>query len=414
MPCRIADKKGSIVITEIEQKVDPEKWPIVPHVRNLEASIIREILKLTSQPGIISFAGGLPAPEMFPLDELKRIVADVIQNHAAASVQYSLSQGIIPLRELLAERSTAEGSPTKPENLLVTSGSQQGIDLLGRVFISPGDYILTENPTYVGALQAFQYYRTAYCTVEMDDDGMLVDRVEEQIKKYQPKMIYSVPNFQNPTGVTMSVERRRQLAELAAEYNVPLIDDNPYNEIRFEGEDLPTLKSFGGDGVISLRTFSKSLTPGLRIGWMNAAPSIIRQLEKVKQGTDLHTSTYGQFVVYEFLKQGLLEPHIKRLCVDYRAKRDTMLKAMEETFPDGISWTRPNGGLFLWVTLPEHMSAKKLLDKAVEQNVAYVYGEPFFPNGGGENTFRLNFSNATRENIVEGITRLGKLFRQNM
>ena len=401
--------------TETKQiKPDPTKWSIIPHVRDLEASAIREILKFTSQPGIISFAGGLPAPELFPLDKLKRIASEVIQNYGAASVQYSLSQGILPLREILAERATAEGSPTKPENLLVTSGSQQGIDLLGRVFISPGDYILSENPTYVGALQAFQYYRAKYCTVEMDSDGMLVDQVEEQIKKYNPKMIYSVPNFQNPTGVTMSIERRRKLVELAAKYNIPLIDDNPYSEIRFEGENLPTLKSFGGDGVISLQTFSKSLTPGLRIGWMNAASSVIRQFEKVKQGTDLHTSTFGQYVVYEFVKQGLLEPQIQQLRNDYRDKRDVMLKAMEEHFPEGVSWTRPQGGMFLWVTLPEGMSAHKLLAQAVELKVAYVHGDPFFPNGGGENTLRLNFSNATRENIVTGISRLGELFKKNI
>ena len=396
-----------------KSKSDPANWPIVPHVRDLEASAIREILKFTSQPGIISFAGGLPAPEMFPLAELKRIVADVIQDHAATSVQYSLSMGIMPLRELIAERATAEGSPTQPDNLMITSGSQQGIDLLGRVFISPGDYIMTENPTYVGALQAFQYYRAKYCTVEMDENGMLVDQVEEKIKKYKPKMIYSVPNFQNPTGVTMSVERRQKLAELAAQYNIPLIDDNPYSEIRFEGESLPTLKSFGGDGVISLRTFSKTLTPGLRIGWMNGEPGIIRQLEKAKQGCDLHTSTFGQFVVYEFLKRGLLEPQIAGLRKDYRNKRDTMLKAMEDHFPEGVSWTTPMGGMFLWVTLPKGMDAHKLLQEAVKLKVAYVHGWPFFPNGGGENTLRLNFSNASLENIVTGISRLGELFKAN-
>lgn len=403
------------MVTEAKHsKADPATWPIVPHVRDMEASAIREILKFTSLPGIISFAGGLPAPEMFPLKELKRIVAEVIEKHAATSVQYSLSLGILPLRELIAERTTAAGAPTAPDNLMITSGSQQGIDLLGRVFIDPGDYILTENPTYVGALQAFQYYRANYCTVEMDNDGMLVDQVEEKIKKYKPKMIYSVPNFQNPTGVTMSVERREKLARIAAQYNVPLIDDNPYSEIRFEGEDLPTLKSFGGDGVISLRTFSKTLTPGLRIGWMNAEPRIIRQLEKAKQGCDLHTSTFGQFVVYEFLKQNFLEPQIEGLRKDYRQKRDTMIKAMEEHFPAGVSWTRPLGGMFLWVTLPDGMDAHKLLEEAVKLKVAYVHGWPFFPNGGGKNTLRLNFSNASLENIVIGISRLGEMFKANL
>jgi 2-aminoadipate transaminase len=403
------------VATEVKKsKADPTQWPVVPQVRDLEASAVREILKFTSMPGVISFAGGLPAPEMFPLEDLKQIVADVIQDHAAASVQYSLSLGILPLRKLIAERTTAEGSPTTPENLMVTCGSQQGIDLLARVFINPGDYILTENPTYVGALQAFGYYQAKYCAVEMDDDGMLVDQAEEQIKKYKPKMIYSVPNFQNPTGVTMSVERRRRLVELAAEYNIPLIDDNPYSEIRFEGEAMPTLKSIGGDGVISLRTFSKTLTPGLRIGWINAAASLIPQIEKAKQGADLHTSSFGQFVVYEFLKRGLLEPQIELLRKDYRDKRDTMLKAMEEHFPSGVTWTRPTGGMFLWVNLADGMDAHQLLQEAVKLKVAYVHGWPFFPNGGGRNTLRLNFSNASHESIVTGITRLGELFKKNM
>lgn len=402
------------MLTDIATAVDPDKWPVAPHVRGLKASVIREILKLTSQPGIISFAGGLPAPEMFPLDELSRIASEVIQKHGAASLQYSLSQGILPLRELIAKQATEGGSPTKPENVLITSGSQQGIELLARVFIDPGDYVLTENPTYVGALQAFQYYQAKYCTVEMDNDGMLVDQVEGLIEKYHPKMIYTVSNFQNPTGITMSIDRRKELVRLAAKHDIPVIDDNPYSEIRFEGEKLPTLKNFGGDEVIALRTFSKTLTPGLRIGWMNGPTSIIRQFEKVKQCTDLHTSTFGQYLIYEYMNQGLLEPQIERLKVDYRTKRDIMLKAMEEHFPEGITWTHPQGGLFLWVTLPEHLSTKDLLDKAVELKVAYVYGSPFFPNGGGDNTCRLNFSNATHEGIVEGIKRLGKLFKDAM
>jgi 2-aminoadipate transaminase len=398
----------------ITESVDPEKWSIAPHVKSLSASVIREILKLTSQPGIISFAGGLPAPEMFPLKDLSRIASEVIDKHGAGSLQYSLSQGILPLRELIAQRATESGSATKPENVLITSGSQQGIELLARVFVYPGAYVLTENPTYVGALQAFQYYQAKYCTVEMDQDGMLVDQVEEMIKKHHPKMIYSVSNFQNPTGITMSVERRKELVRIAAAYDIPVVDDNPYSEIRFEGEKLPTLKNFGGDQVIALRTFSKTLAPGLRIGWMNGPTSIIRQFEKVKQCTDLHTSTFGQYVVYEYLKQGLLKPQIERLKIDYRTKRDIMLKAMDEHFPEGISWTRPQGGLFLWVTLPTRLSAKDLLDKAVELKVAYVYGSPFFANGGGDNTLRLNFSNATHEGIVEGIKRLARLFKEAM
>jgi 2-aminoadipate transaminase len=401
-------------LAEMQHKVDPEKWPFAQHVRDLEASIIREILKITSQPGVISFAGGLPAPELFPLKDLARIATEVIEKYGASCLQYSLSQGILPLREVIALRATKAGTPTKAENLLITCGSQQGIELLARVFIEPGDYILCENPTYVGALQAFQYYQARYATVEMDDDGMLVDQAEEKIKKYKPKMIYTVSNFQNPTGITMSLERRKLLLELGAKYGIPIIDDNPYSEIRFAGQPLPTLKSLGGDGVIVLKTFSKTLTPGLRIGWMNAPVSTIRQFEKVKQCTDLHTSTFGQYLIDEYLTQGLMEPQIERIRKDYLVKRDTMLKAMEQSFPEGVTWTRPEGGLFLWVTLPKHMSAKNLLGKAIAQKVAYVYGEPFYPNGGGENTLRMNFSNASHEGIVEGVKRLGRLFKDNM
>jgi len=402
------------MLVEMKQKVNPHKWKFAPHVLSLETSIIREILKFSSQPGVISFAGGLPAPEMFPKDDLQRIAAEVIEKHGDVPLQYSLSRGIPPLRELLAKRAAERGTPSKMENILVTSGSQQGIELLARAFIDPGDYILTENPTYLGALQAFNYYRARYATVPMDNDGMIIDEVEATIKKYKPKLIYSVSNFQNPTGVTMSEERRRQLVQLAAEHDIPVVDDNPYSDIRFQGKRLPTLKSFGGDEVIALRTVSKTIAPGLRIGWMNGPDSVIQQFEKVKQCTDLHTSTFCQYMVYEFMNQGLAEPHLERIKKDYGAKRNLMLKTMDETFPEGIKWTRPEGGLFLWVELPEHMSAKKLFDKAIALKVAYVPGGPFFPNGGGENTLRLNFSNCTHETVVEGIGRLAKLFKDNM
>ncbi|MBD3401275.1 aminotransferase class I/II-fold pyridoxal phosphate-dependent enzyme [candidate division GN15 bacterium] len=396
------------------ERVLPNKWPLAPHVHYLEASIIREILKFSSQPGVISFAGGLPSPQLFPIDLLKKVAGDVLEQYGAASVQYSLSRGIIPLRELLAERATAAGTPTTPDNLLVTSGSQQGIELLARAFIDPGDYVLTENPTYLGALQAFNYYQARYVTVEMDEKGMLVDQMEDRIKQYNPKLIYTVSNFQNPTGISLSEDRRIRLCELAARYNIPVVDDNPYGEIQFAGKQLPTVKSFGADEVITLKTFSKTLTPGLRIGWMNGPKWIINQFEKVKQCADLHTSTFGQYLAYEFVKQGLLEPHVEKIKADYRAKRDRMLKKMEETFPEGITWTTPDGGMFLWVKLPEEVSAKELFPKAVEQKVAYVPGQPFYPHGEGQNTLRLNFSNATLEEIDEGIARLGKLFAETI
>lgn len=391
-----------------------EKWPVSEHVQSIGTSIIREILKFSSKPGIISFAGGLPAPELFPLEQIKQCACDVLDKYGPAAVQYSLSRGIIPLRELLAERATAAGEPSTVDNYLVTAGSQQGLDLLGRAFLDPGDYVLTENPTYLGALQAFNYYRARYVAVPMDHDGMIIDEVRGRIEEHKPKFIYTISNFQNPTGITMTLERRQALIELAAEYQIPIVDDNPYGAIRFAGEDQPSMKSLAPEMVVSLQTFSKTCAPGLRIAWMNAPDEIIAVFEKVKQGTDLHTNTFCQYIMYEFVRSGMLENHIETIKADYLRKRQVMISAMTEHFPDGITWTEPEGGLFLWVELPEHMSAKDLLPKAVELKVAYVYGQPFFPHGEGENTMRLNFSNASHENIKIGIERLGKLLKENM
>jgi len=392
----------------------PEKWDIVPHVLSLGASIIREILKISSQPGVISFAGGLPAPEMFPLEDMKQCAAEIIDTYKSNCMQYSLSMGITPLRDIIAERETKHGSPTKIENIIITSGSQQGIELCARAFIDRGDYIITENPTYVGALQAFNFYQARYATVDMDENGMMVDQVEEAIKKYHPKLIYSVSTFQNPTGITMSEERRHALVELAVKYDIPLIDDNPYGEIRFTGAPVPSLKAIGGDAVISLGTFSKTLAPGLRIAWVNAPKLITSIFEKVKQCTDLHTNTFTQYMVYSFLNAGKLDAHIKRLVKNYGDKRNIMLKEMQEHFPDSMKWTKPEGGLFLWVELPKNMSSSKLFEKAIEQKVAYVYGKPFYPHGQTDYAFRLNFSNATHETISEGIRRLAKVIEDNM
>jgi 2-aminoadipate transaminase len=397
-----------------KDKVKTDLWNFAPHIYKLEASIIREILKISCQPGVINFAGGLPASELFPLEQLQKCMIEVTKKHGQKAFQYSLSMGIPELRELIAERATQRGSVSKADNILVTNGSQQAIELIARVFIDKGDYILTENPTYLGALQAFNYYQAHYTTVEMDNDGMIIEQVEEKIKKYNPKLIYTVSNFQNPTGISLSKQRRIELIDLATSYNIPILDDNPYGEIIFTGEKIPTLKSYGGDEVIAVRSFSKIISPGLRVGWINAHEETLAYFEKVKQCTDLHTTSFGQYLIYEYMKNGYLDPHIEIIRADYKAKRDIMLKTIRETFPDGVTWTEPNGGFFLWVELPSHVSAKDLLPKAVERKVAYVYGQPFYPNGGGENTLRLNFCNATLENIVEGISRLAELFKENM
>ncbi|HOP06760.1 MAG TPA: PLP-dependent aminotransferase family protein [candidate division Zixibacteria bacterium] len=395
-------------------KVCTDKWPLVDHVVSMETSVIREILKFSSQPGVISFAGGLPAPELFPLEDLKQAMIDTIDKYGASSVQYSLSMGHPLLRELIAKRETIRGVQSAQENIIITSGGQQAIELLARAFVGPGDYIITENPTYVGALQAFSYYQAKYAPVKMDSEGMLMDELEEKIKKYHPKLIYTISNFQNPTGITMSLKRRHQLVDIATKYNIPVFDDNPYGDIRFTGQPQPPLKSIGGDAVIAIGTFSKTIAPGFRIGWMNGPKDIIPVFEKVKQCTDLHTSTFSQLVLFEYINAGKAEPHVEKIKADYLTKRDIMISAMREHFPEGCTWTEPEGGLFLWVTVPKHVSTKELLPKAIEQKVAFVYGQPFFPDGSGKNTMRLNYSNATHEGIVEGIKRLAKLFKDNI
>ena len=402
------------MLSGIHDNVHPEKWRLAPHVAGLESSIIREILKITSRPGIISFAGGLPAPELFPMDKIKEIACEVLDDVGPLAIQYSLTAGLTLFRELLAKRATARGTESGIDNILITAGAQQGIELLGRVFIEPGDYVIVESPTFVSALQSFDYYQARYLPVEMDQDGMKTDQLADYLKKYRPKLIYTISNFQNPTGISMSRERRTELVRLASEHEIPIVDDNPYGELRFSDETLPTLKSIGGDEVVALRTFSKQVSPGFRVGWMNGPASIISQFEKVKQGIDMHANTFGQHILYQFVKQGFLEPHLEIVRADYRRKRDTMLKMLKEFFPPEISWTHPEGGMFLWLTLPEHMSAKKLLPKAIEQQVAYVYGSPFYAAGGGDNKLRLNFSNTTQNSIVTGIERLAKLFKAHM
>lgn len=382
-----------------------------PAAYELESSVIRDILKYSSQPGVISFAGGLPAPESFPIEELKAVADRVLVQYGTLALQYGLSRGYGPLREFLADRASIRGGEgITADNIIVTGGSQQGLDIVGRSFLEPGRYVLCSRPTYVGALQAFNFYRAKYATVEIDDEGMKVDEAEAQIKKCNPAFIYVVPNFQNPAGVTLSEPRRHKLIELAYKYKLPIIDDNPYGELRYSGTDQPSLKRLGGDIVIQLGTFSKIISPGLRIGWTVAAKEVTDVFERVKQSTDLHTNQFAQYLVHEYVAGGALDPHIATLIVNYREQRDTMLATMAEFFPDTVRWTRPEGGLFLWIVLPEHIKSKELFFKAIEEKVAFVPGKAFDPLGKMENTMRLNFSNASCAMIHEGIKRLGRVF----
>jgi 2-aminoadipate transaminase len=402
----------------------PWEYRYAQRTQRMESSAIRELLKYTEKPDIISFAGGLPAPDVFPVEEFSAACERVLREHGAMALQYSTTEGYLPLREMITRHSARYGIKITPENVLITSGSQQALDLLGKILIDPGDRILVESPTYLAALQAWKAYGAEFISVPMDDDGMNTDYLEEALRA-GPKFIYALPNFQNPTGVTLSMERRRKLLELADQYGVPIVEDDPYGQLRYDGDHLPSIvvldSQFRDDGtacyrgnVIYLSTFSKTLAPGLRLGWVVAPPEVIGKLVQAKQGADLHTATFNQFVVYEVSRAGFLDRHIQLIREVYGQRRDLMLAAMDRHFPAEVNWTYPQGGLFLWGTLPSYMDAKDLLKTCLDKKVAFVPGEPFHPTGGGINTMRINFSNATHEEIQVGIERLGSAIKEKL
>ena len=386
----------------------------------IKSSAIREILKLTQSPEIISFAGGLPAPEAFPIEAIRKATDYVLTEIGTRALQYYPTEGYPPLRELICGLIAEQGVHLTPENVLITSGSQQALDLLGKIFINRGDHILVESPSYLGALQAFNVYGVEYIAVPFDEEGMRADALEEALRS-GPKFIYLIPNFQNPTGITMSLRRRRQVIELAERFGVPIVEDDPYGKLRYEGEHIPSMLALDAEyrgecesycgNVIYLSTFSKTLAPGLRMAWITAPAEVIRKFVMGKQGADLHSPTLNQFLTYETAKDGALNRYIEHTRQLYGERRRVMLEALEAHFPEEVTWTRPQGGMFLWVTLPEGMDAREILEKAVERKVAFVPGGYFFPNGGGENTMRLNFSNASPEHIREGIARLGQVLK---
>lgn len=390
--------------------------------QRMGSSAIRELLKLTEKPDIISFAGGLPAPEVFPLEEFHAACERVLRDCGAQALQYSTTEGYLPLREMIARHSARYGIEVTPENIIITSGSQQALDLLGKIFINPGDRVLVESPTYLGALQAWNAYGAEYLPVPMDEHGMRTDALEEALRA-GPKFIYVLPNFQNPTGVTLSLERRQELIELADHYGVPIVEDDPYGQLRYEGDHLPSVVVLDGKyrddchpcyrgNVIYLSTFSKILAPGLRLAWVIAPPEVIRKLVQAKQGADLHTATFNQLVAHEVARGGFLDRHIHLIRDVYRERRDVMLAEMDRCFPPEVDWTQPEGGLFLWGILPAWMNSADVLKVAIEEKVAFVPGEPFYPCGGGHNTMRINFSNASVENIRTGVSRLGNVLYQ--
>jgi 2-aminoadipate transaminase len=386
---------------------------------SMTSSAIRDLLKLTADPEIISFGGGLPAPEVFPVTEIAAAAARILGEHGSRALQYGATEGWLPLREMLVRHMGRYGISVTPDNVLVTAGSQQALDLIGRLFLNPGDHVLTEAPSYVGAIQAFHSYQASCLTVPMDDDGIRLDRLEAALRA-GGKFLYVLPNFQNPSGVTLSLPRRRRVVELASHYGIPVVEDDPYGQLRYEGEHLPPLVKLDADlhgcgngerafrgGVIYLGTLSKTLAPGLRLGWVVAPEEVIARLAVAKQAVDLHTGTFVQMLAWEAARGGFLDRHVRRIREVYGARRDAMLAALERHFPPGVRWTSPQGGLFLWVTLPPGLSATALLPQALARKVAFVPGTSFYPDGGGDSCFRLNFSYCRPEVIEEGIRRLG-------
>ncbi len=394
--------------------------------RETKSSAIRELLKISKRPGLISFAGGLPAAGVFPVQRFQEACQKVLATQAESALQYGATEGYEPLREMIARHMARYAILAKVENVLITSGSQQALDLIGKLLINSGDRVLVEAPTYLGALQAFNGYGAQYLSVPVDDDGLRTELLETSLR-LGPKFMYILPNFQNPAGVTLSEGRRHQLILLADKYGIPIVEDDPYGQLRYEGDHIAPLvvldrenlrrdNGFSIGNVIYLSTFSKTLAPGLRLGWIVAPPKIISKLVQLKQGADLHTSTFTQQVTFEVARGGFLDQHVKLIRRVYRERRDVMLQALQEFFPPEVTWTCPQGGLFLWVTLPEGMDSQSLFQSALAENVAFVPGDCFYAGTGPESCrhLRLNFSHPNPDQIREGIRRLSLAVKRQL
>ena len=383
--------------------------------QKMKSSAIRELLKFTQQPDVISFGGGMPAPELFPVREIEEACGYLLREVPKQALQYSTTEGYAPLREYLATSMAKYGIPHSPENILITTGSQQALDLIGKIFIDPGSYIVTGNPTYLGAIQAWRAYEAEFATIPLDDNGMQVELLEDVVKKTPVRFIYVLPNFHNPAGTTLPEDRRHLLVEIARKYDLLIVEDDPYGALRYTGEDIIPIAALAPERTIYLATFSKTLTPGLRIGWTVAPAEITQRLVQAKQGADLHSSTFDQMIANDVAQRGILKAHVRKLRRVYKERRDVMLDALAEFWPEGASWTQPKGGLFLWARTPESIDTLKIFARALEKKVAYVPGVNFYPHeDGGHNAMRLNFSSAQPEQIVEGIRRLGVVLKDEL
>ncbi len=388
--------------------------------KGMRASEIRELLKLTQKPDIISFAGGLPNPEAFPTDIIAELTAEVLEEFGHKALQYGTTEGLPALREAFARYYSEHDMPSTEDEILIVSGSQQGLDLLSKVFLDPGDTVVVGSPTYLGGLAAFRAFQASFATVPLDSGGMKIDVLEEKIKRLiaggkKPKFVYVIPTFQNPTGTTMPEDRRKRIIELAEEYDLLIVEDNPYGRLRYVGKPLKPIKHYDHSGrVIYLGTLSKTLVPGFRIATVVASEDLIRKLTIAKQSTDLCSTTFTQFIAARYIERGYLDSHLEKIRALYGHKMKVMLDAMDEYMPEKVKWTRPEGGMFLWVTLPEGCDTVEMFKKAIEKKVAYVVGTAFYADGGGHRSMRLNFSYPTDEQIVEGVKRLAEVIREEM
>ncbi|PWF55031.1 aminotransferase-like domain-containing protein [Massilia glaciei] len=386
---------------------NPIEWQFSERASQLQSSFIREILKITQRPDIISFAGGLPSPATFPVEEMKAAFDKVLSNNGKVALQYGPTDGYAPLREWVANSLSTPDCTIAPEQVLMTSGSQQALDLLGKVLIDEGSRVLVETPSYLGALQAFSVYRPEFKSVATDEHGLVPSSIAPVAEG--ARLLYALPNFQNPTGRSLSVERRVELVETCARLGLPLIEDDPYGSLSYNGEPFPKMLNMNPDGVIYMGSFSKVLTPGIRLGYVVAPLPLVRRLELAKQAADLHTAQLTQMVVHEVIKDGFLERHIPNIRTLYGNQCQVMLDSMAEHFPKAVTWTKPEGGMFIWVTLPKQIDAMQLLDQAIAAKVAFVPGAPFYANEPETNTLRLSFVTVSPERIREGVAILGKL-----
>lgn len=393
------------------------EYKFASRMDRMKASEIRELLKLTARPEIISFAGGLPAPELFPVKEIAQVSHDLVLKEGQKLLQYATTEGRPTLREKIAKRMTEKyKTPVVADDILITTGSQQCLDFAGKLFLDPGDVVLCESPSYLGALNAFNAYQPVFKEVPTDGEGIIPEELDKILASTPKcKFIYVIPDFQNPTGICWSLERRKKFIEVINKYDLPVFEDNPYGELRYRGESFPTLKSMDTKGLVSfLGTFSKIFCPGLRLGWIAGPHAIVEKFVMIKQSADLHTSNFDQGVADAYMDTYDLDAHVKEIVELYGHRRDLILKTMDEEFPEGVEFTRPDGGLFLWVTVPEGVSARKVFDKCIEQKVAAVIGDAFYPNDKTDRSMRVNYSCMPDDKIVEGVKRMAKAIKECM